>query len=115
MIKNSVLIVDDEAIVRESIRDWLKDAGYQVATAETGEEALQLIEEQDFSVIFITNQNNIKHILKNNIKQCSLCGNIFISNKSTTKNHYCGCHLGGQYSTEVRAFLRYEQMKKGHQ
>ena len=31
--KIKVLVVDDEPIVRESIRDWLKDAGYQVATA----------------------------------------------------------------------------------
>ena len=48
-----VLIVDDEAIVRESIRDWLKDAGYQVYTAETGEEALNLIEKQDFGIIVL--------------------------------------------------------------
>jgi NAD(P)H-flavin reductase/CheY-like chemotaxis protein len=53
MEKNSVLIVDDEAIVRESIRDWLKDAGYRVATAESGEEALELIEKQDFSVMVL--------------------------------------------------------------
>ncbi len=53
MQKNSVLIVDDEAIVRESIRDWLKDAGYGVATAESGEEALELIEKQDFSVMVL--------------------------------------------------------------
>ena len=48
-----VLIVDDEPIVRESIRDWLKDAGYEVYTAESGEEALCLVEKQDFSVIVI--------------------------------------------------------------
>ena len=53
MQENSVLIVDDEPIVRESIRDWLKDTGYQVATAETGEEALELIEKQDFSVMVL--------------------------------------------------------------
>ena len=28
MRQHSILVVDDEAIVRESIRDWLKDAGY---------------------------------------------------------------------------------------
>ena len=53
MINKPVLIVDDEPIVRESIRDWLKDAGYQVATAESGEEALELIEKQDFSVMIV--------------------------------------------------------------
>jgi len=53
MQKQSVLIVDDEPIVRESIRDWLKDAGYEVATAETGEEALEIVERQDFSVMVL--------------------------------------------------------------
>ena len=48
-----ILIVDDEAIVRESIKDWLKDAGYQVATAESGEAALEMIEKQDFSVMVL--------------------------------------------------------------
>jgi DNA-binding NtrC family response regulator len=53
MATKPILIVDDEPIVRESIRDWLKDAGYKVATAETGEEALALVEKQDFSVIIM--------------------------------------------------------------
>ena len=48
-----ILIVDDEPIVRESIRDWLKDTGYQVATAESSEEAFELIKEQEFSVMVL--------------------------------------------------------------
>jgi len=53
MQKRSVLIVDDEPIVRESIKDWLSDAGYNVSMAETGEEAMDLIEKQDFSVMVL--------------------------------------------------------------
>jgi DNA-binding NtrC family response regulator len=53
MVKKPILIVDDEPIVRESISDWLKDAGYQVATAETGEQALEMIAKEDFSVIIL--------------------------------------------------------------
>ncbi len=53
MPNNSVLVVDDEPIVRESIGDWLKDAGYKVATAENGAEALELVEKQDFSVMVL--------------------------------------------------------------
>ncbi len=49
----NVLVVDDEAIVRESIRDWLKDAGYDVATAESGEEALESVAKQDFGVMVL--------------------------------------------------------------
>lgn len=48
-----ILIVDDEAIVRESIRDWLNDAGYEVSVAESGEEALKLIEGQDFGMMVL--------------------------------------------------------------
>ncbi len=48
----SILVVDDEAIVRESIRDWLKTT-YRVTTAETGEEALELIGRQDFDILIV--------------------------------------------------------------
>jgi DNA-binding response OmpR family regulator len=45
-----VLIVEDENIMRESLRDWLKEEGYEVDTAESGEEALQKIGEKEFGV-----------------------------------------------------------------
>ncbi len=45
-----VLIVEDEAIMRESLKDWLRDEGYDVETAEEGDEALQRIGEKDFAV-----------------------------------------------------------------
>jgi len=48
-----VLVVEDEAIMRESLRDWLKDEGYEVETAEQGEEALQRIDEVDFGVVVL--------------------------------------------------------------
>ena len=53
MVSKPILVVEDEPIVRESIRDWLKDAGYEVATAESGEEALEMIGEQDFSLMVV--------------------------------------------------------------
>jgi len=48
-----ILIVEDEAIMRESLRDWLADEGYQVETVEQGEEALEAIAEQDFGVVIL--------------------------------------------------------------
>jgi CheY-like chemotaxis protein len=45
-----ILIVEDEAILRESLRDWLREEGYEVETAEEGEEALQKIGEKEFGV-----------------------------------------------------------------
>ena len=45
-----VLIIEDETIMRESLRDWLKDEGYEVETAKEGEEALEKIGKREFSV-----------------------------------------------------------------
>jgi len=38
-----ILIADDESIVRESLTDWLTEKGYQVVTAENGEETLDML------------------------------------------------------------------------
>jgi len=48
-----ILIVEDEAVMRESLRDWLTDIGYQVETANEGEEALEAIAQQDFGVAIL--------------------------------------------------------------
>ena len=48
-----ILIVEDEAVMRESLRDWLTESGYQVETAEEGEEALKTIAEQDFGIVIL--------------------------------------------------------------
>ena len=48
-----LLIVDDEPVMRESLRDWLTDSGYEVETAEDGEEALKTIAEKDFDVAIL--------------------------------------------------------------
>jgi len=49
--KAKILVVDDEAIVRESLQDWLADAGYQVLTAENGPGALDVIEKEKPSIM----------------------------------------------------------------
>ncbi len=46
MKKIKILVVDDEAIVRESLHDWLSDAGYQVVAAEDGPKALEIIKKE---------------------------------------------------------------------
>ena len=51
--RRKVLIVEDEAVVRESVRDWLVEDGYDVEVAEDGEEALEKIKREEFGVIVI--------------------------------------------------------------
>ena len=48
-----ILIVEDETIMRESLRDWLAEGGYQVETAKDGEEGLKAIADHDFGVVLL--------------------------------------------------------------
>jgi len=51
--KRKILLVEDEAIVRESVRDWLTEDGYDVECVETGEKALERIKKAKFGVIVL--------------------------------------------------------------
>jgi two-component system nitrogen regulation response regulator NtrX len=53
MSKASVLVVDDEAAIRESISDILSDEGYTVHVAESGEEALSFLAEQTPDIVLL--------------------------------------------------------------
>lgn len=47
----AVLVVDDDADMRELAYDMLKDRGHQVTTAGSGEEALKRLAEEDYAVV----------------------------------------------------------------
>lgn len=49
--KISILIVDDEQSVRDSLRDWFTDDGYHVKCAEHAKRALQILESEDYDII----------------------------------------------------------------
>jgi DNA-binding NtrC family response regulator len=51
--KGKVLLVEDETVVRESVRDWLIEDGYNVECVETGEEALEKIKQEGFGVVVL--------------------------------------------------------------
>jgi DNA-binding NtrC family response regulator len=47
----AVLVVDDDADMRELVHDMLKDRGHQVTTTGSGQDALKLLEEEDYAVV----------------------------------------------------------------
>jgi DNA-binding NtrC family response regulator len=49
--KISILIVDDEESVRDSLNNWFIEDGYQVECAENAKQALLLIEARNFDII----------------------------------------------------------------
>lgn len=51
--KESILIVDDEKIVRESLYHWFEEEDYFVDTAEDGETALKKYEKEKFDLLLV--------------------------------------------------------------
>jgi DNA-binding NtrC family response regulator len=47
----SILVVDDEDVIRKGMRRILEAEGYQVATSASGRMAIERIQEQDFDVV----------------------------------------------------------------
>ncbi|HDM78286.1 MAG TPA: sigma-54-dependent Fis family transcriptional regulator [Deltaproteobacteria bacterium] len=51
--KIRILVVDDELIVRESLKGWLKKGGYEVDTAASGPESLEMLELAPYDLLFL--------------------------------------------------------------
>lgn len=48
-----VLVVDDESLIRDVIREYLEIEGYQVVEAENGKEALECVRKEDFDIMIM--------------------------------------------------------------
>jgi len=46
-----ILVVDDELIVRDSLKEWLDDEGFGVDTAESGPQALEKLGQEPFNLM----------------------------------------------------------------
>jgi heterodisulfide reductase subunit A len=48
-----ILVVDDELIVRDSLKEWLEDNGFSVEEAASGDEALEKMEKGPFDLLLL--------------------------------------------------------------
>jgi len=53
MIKDRILIIDDEASICSSLRGILEDEGFLVTTAESGEQGIELLKSQNFDLVLL--------------------------------------------------------------
>ncbi len=53
MIKDKILVIDDEAGIRSSLRGILEDEGFAVTTTETGESGLEILKNENFDLILL--------------------------------------------------------------
>ena len=101
MSKN-ILVIDDDHLVVKSLARLLEREGYSVSGAESGQEALNLIENADFDLIIsdvrmpemngIETTCNIKDILKEKNKEAIPV--IFITGYTSETNYNRAQKLG---------------------
>ena len=72
MSSTKIFIVDDELIMRKSLSGWLERDGYEVDTAESGEEAIEKLKETRFDLLLvdikmegISGLDVLKHVREN--------------------------------------------------
>ena len=53
MTDRTILVVDDEPMIRDLFRRFFEQAGYSVQTAESAEEALEMVRETPIWVLFL--------------------------------------------------------------
>jgi two-component system nitrogen regulation response regulator NtrX len=53
MIKDKILVIDDEAGIRSSLRGILEDEGFAVTTTDTGETGLDMLKNENFDLILL--------------------------------------------------------------
>lgn len=51
--KRKILLVEDEILLREALKEWLEDDGYNVEIAQSGEEAVEKIKQDEFGVVVL--------------------------------------------------------------
>jgi excisionase family DNA binding protein len=51
--KTSILVIDDEEVVRLLFKETLEELGHRVITAETASKGLELVKQQDFGLVFL--------------------------------------------------------------
>lgn len=52
-MKNKILVVDDEKIVRDSLTHWFQESGYETDAAESAEMALTMLKEKNYDLVLL--------------------------------------------------------------
>ncbi|MFC1545229.1 sigma-54-dependent transcriptional regulator [Gemmatimonadota bacterium] len=92
-----ILIIDDEAGIRQSLQGLLEDAGYQVSTAGSGEEGLAVYEQADPDLILldmILGGIDGMEVISRFVEMDTRCPVIMMSGQATLENAVRATRLG---------------------
>jgi two-component system OmpR family response regulator len=98
-----LLMVDDEPFLREAVATSLRFMGYEVTTAQDGDEALRLARAQRFDLILLdvtlpdTDGFEVLRRLRRDGSQVPV---LFLTARDTAADRATGLALGGDYLTK---------------
>ena len=97
--KLSILVVDDDEIIRMVLRQSLEKEGYHVSTANSAEEALNTLQRSFFHVvitdIMMGEMDGVELLLQ--IKEMNSLMQIYVMTSHGTLPHVIQCMQGGAY------------------
>ena len=92
-----ILIIDDEAGIRQSLQGLLEDQGYQVSTATSGEEGLAIFDQVDPDLILldmILGGIDGMEVISRFVEMDTRCPVIMMSGQATLENAVRATRLG---------------------
>lgn len=111
LVNTTVMIVEDEAGIRELTRMYLNKKGYKVVTAENGQQALDRLDEADPQLILLDIEMPVKNGLEvcREIRKKRAVPIIFLSVRRNTQDKVNCFELGGDdYLTKPFEFAELE-------
>ncbi len=96
-MRGRILIIDDEAGIRQSLQGLLEDEGYQVSTAGSGEEGLAIFEQVDPDLILldmILGGIDGMEVISRFVEMDTRCPVIMMSGQATLENAVRATRLG---------------------
>lgn len=123
-MKHKILVVDDEVMITELLSDHLGDEGYEVYTANSADQALQLLPKNPDLIILDINMPGMDGLeLCRNIREHVLCPILFVTARITEQDKINGLQYGGddyitkpfslkELSARVAAHLRRDERSR---
>ena len=104
----TILVVDDSDIIRELLTAQLENEGYNVKTAENGEQAIKLIDESSFDLILldiempnISGIDVLRHTKQSNINTSTT---VFMLTAQNDSEHVKNCIMLGAKDYILKPF-----------
>ena len=119
-----ILIVDDEKMMTELLSDHLRDCGYEAITANSGREAIKLLQKKLDLIILDINMPDMDGLeLCRNIRNHVDCPILFVTARITEQDKINGLQYGGddyitkpfslnELTARIAAHLRRDERNK---